>query len=198
MTGPTIKKLPSPVDLPAVAATGARLLKGIGGSFALIGGVAMQAYGLDRYTKDVDFAVREAQGAAALAAWTGASHPLRIGGVSLTTDVAAIDLIDRRVHLRALFEEAIDATFRAGFVIEADGEEIPVVPLEYLVAMKLASPRHKDEVDLDFLLSRPALDYAKARDIVDRHLSFVTARHLDRLARIAGRTDARRDYDEEE
>ena len=198
MVGPTIKKLPTPVDLPQVTARGARLLKSVGGSFALIGGVAMQAYGLDRYTKDVDFAVREAQGAAALAAWTGVSHPLRIGGVCLETDVAGIDLIDRRVEFRSLYEEAIDATTRSGFVVEADGEAVPVAPMEFLVAMKLASARHKDEFDLAYLLARPELDYHKARDIVVKHFTSVAAKFLDRMARSAGRTDARRDYDEEE
>lgn len=198
MTGPTNKKLASPVDLPALTARGARLLKEVGGSFALIGGVALQAYGHERYTKDVDFAVREAQGAAAQAAWKGETKPLRIGGVSLVTDVAPIDLIDRRVELRALYEEAIDATQRSGFTIEAAGEQVPVVPIEYLVAMKLAAPRAQDEADLAFLLKRRELDYVRARQIVRQHLGFGVLRFLDRLAREAGRKDAPRDYDEDE
>jgi hypothetical protein len=197
VTGPTRRELTSPVDLPALVARGARLLKQVGGRFALIGGAALQAYGLERYTKDVDFAVREAQVAGALAAWSGESRPLRIGGVSLRTEDSAIDLVDRRVELRSLFEEAIEATARHGFVVQASGEEVPVAPLEYLVAMKIAAPRDQDEADLAFLLRHPELDYAQARALVRRHLGFIVARYLDRIARQVGRTDARPDYEEE-
>jgi hypothetical protein len=197
MTGPTRRELVPPVDLPALVARGARLLKQVGGPFALIGGAALQAYGLERYTKDVDFAVREAQAASALAAWNGDSRPLRIGGVSLKTGESAIDLVDRRVELRPLFEEAIEATARHGFVVRASGEEVPVAPLEYLVAMKIAAPRDQDEADLAFLLKHPGLDYAQAREIVRRHLGFIVARYLDRMARQVGRSDARPDYDED-
>ncbi len=197
MTGPTRRELSRPVDLPALVAEGARLLKQIGGLFALIGGAALQAYGFDRYTKDVHFAVREAQVARALQAWAGETRPLRIGGVSLKTGESAIDLVDRRVELRALFEEAIDATAQGGFVVRASGEEVPVVPMEYLAAMKMAAPRGQDEVDLAFLLKQEGLDYPHTRDIVRRHLGFVAARLLDRMARSVGRTDVRQDYDEE-
>ena len=62
--------------------------------------------------------------------------------------------------------------------------------------MKMAAPRPQDEADLSFLLAKSELDYAKAREIVKRHLGFVVARYLDRLARVAGRVDARRDDDE--
>jgi hypothetical protein len=196
MTGPNRRELATPVNLPALVARGARLLKSVGGPFALIGGAAMQAYGLERYTKDVDFAVREAQGARALAAWPGESRPLRIGGVSLRTEESAIDLVDRRVELRRLFEEAIDAAAKEGFVVRAEDEDVPVVPLEYLVALKLAAPRPMDEADLAYLLEQASLDYRKARDIVHRHLGILGTRFLDRLARLAGRTDVRSDYDE--
>jgi hypothetical protein len=174
------------------------LLRSLGGSFALIGGAALQAYGLERYTKDVDFAVSEEQAARAALEWKGETRPLRIGGVSLKTEDSAIDLVDRRVELRALFEEAIEATVRGGFVIRAGTEEVPVVPIEYLAAMKMASPRGQDEVDLEFLLKQPDLDYGLAREIVRRHLGFVVARLLDRMARRVGRTDARRDYEDDE
>jgi hypothetical protein len=197
MTGPTRRELAPPIDLPGLAAQGARLIRQVGGPFALIGGAALQAYGLDRYTKDVDFAVTEAQTARALALWTGEHRLLRIGGVSLITDEAAIDLVDRRVELRALFEEAIAAAAKHGYVVHAGGEDVPVVPMEYLVAMKIAAPRSQDEADLAFLLEQSSLDYDQARDIVKRHLGFVVTRYLDRMARQAGRTDVRADYDED-
>ena len=198
MTGPKRTMILPPVDLRPVAAMGARLLKQVGGHFALVGGLAMQAYGSDRITKDVDFAVTELQGAQAAARWPGQTRPLNIGGVALITDTSTIDLIDRRVELRALFIESIDAAVRSGFTTVAEGEEMLVVPAEYLVAMKMAGARHKDEADIGFLMVLPSLDYRRARDIVHRHLGFFAARHLDRMARSAGRTDAPRAYDEEE
>lgn len=198
MTGPIRRELTPPVDLPALVARGVRLLEQVGGPFALIGGAALQAYGLERYTKDVDFAVSESQTARALALWQGQSRPLRIGGVSLRTEDSAIDLVDRRVALQALFEEAIEATVREGFVVRAGGEVVPVAPLEYLIAMKIAAPRDQDEADLAFLLGRPGLDYRRAREIVARHHGFIVARYLDRMARRVGRSDVRPDYAEEE
>ena len=79
----------------------------------------------------------------------------------------------------------------------ASGEEVPVAPMEYLAAMKMAAPRGQDEVDLAFLLKQQELDYRHTTDIVRRHLGFVAARLLDRAARGAGRTDVRQDYDDE-
>ena len=198
MTGPKNTVMKAGIDLPALVARGAQLLRQVGGPFALIGGAALQVYGNERYTKDVDFAVREAQGAQALALWPGESRPLGIGGVALIADGACIDLIDRRRELRALYEEAIDATQASRVTVDAAGELVPLVPAEYLAVMKFAADRDQDVIDVLYLLKLDVFNYRMARDIVERHLGRFGARHFDRLAQRAGRGDARSDYEEGE
>jgi hypothetical protein len=160
----------------------------------------MQAFGLDRATKDVDFAVRFEQGAAVERAARAAGlpvRPLKIGGFSIERPEGRIDFIDRRHGPRALFEEAIDEAERAGYSVEAEGTAILTVPLEYLVAMKMVGARPRDEADLDFLLQSTDLDYRATRAIVARHLGETVARYLDRAARHAGRQDSQREYDDD-
>ena len=43
--------------------------------------------------------------------------------------------------------------------------DIPVVSLEYLVAMKAVSGEPKDDKDLQLLLNQEKLDYEKAKEI---------------------------------
>jgi len=199
MTGPKGKTLSRAVDLPGLARRGWELVEQCGGG-ALIGGAAVQAYGHDRATKDVDFAVSRTTAAAierTLRDNKAESKPLKIGGLSLMTAEGAIDFIDRRHGPYALFEEAVGAAVTAATYVQADGVRVPVVPLEYLVALKMVGVRTQDEADLDFLLRRPELDYREARDVVTRHLGEVVARYLDRAARLAGRVDAPRDYEDD-
>jgi hypothetical protein len=106
-----------------------------------------------------------------------------------------VDLIDRRFEYRALFEEAIAAAVSEGLRATVGAHRVPVVPLSYLVALKLAADRPQDEADLLALLPREDLDYRKARDVVYRHLGHFAARRLDRVARAAGRGDAPTDYE---
>lgn len=160
----------------------------------------MQAFGLDRATKDVDFAVREDEGAAVERAARAAGlpvKPLRIGGFSVELPAGRVDFIDRRHGPRSLFEEAVARAETARFTVEAEGVELLTVPLELLVALKMVGARPRDEADLDFLLALEALDYREARAIVVRHLGETVARYLDRAARLAGRSDAPRDYDDD-
>ncbi|MCC7384189.1 MAG: hypothetical protein IT384_20260 [Deltaproteobacteria bacterium] len=108
-----------------------------------------------------------------------------------------MDLIDHRFKYRALYEEAIRAAHREGTPVEVGGAKLPVVPLHYLVAMKLIAGRPQDEADLDLLLKRADLDYTKSRGVVEAHAGEYAARALDRFARNAGRADAPRDYADE-
>jgi hypothetical protein len=199
MTGPKITKLPRPRDLGAASAQAQRLFGGVPGGLVLIGGVALQAFGHERATKDVDFAVTRAGAAEAerLAREQGMEvTPLRIGGVSIALGSVSVDLVDRRFEVEPLFLEAMEAARTAGTRVEVeDGLEVPVVPLEYLVALKVVPMRPQDEADLAYLLAEPRLDYPMAREIVRRNLGGVVARFLDRLARLAGRADVRPDYD---
>ncbi len=105
------------------------------------------------------------------------------------------DLIDRRVDYQRLYEEALVAAQKRGPVATTDHAEIPVVPLSYLLAMKLAADRPQDEVDAQQIVESDQLDYPEARAIVEQHLGVFAARRLDRMARLGKRPDAPPDYE---
>src|SRR5262245_63783157 len=103
---------------PSVTAA-AEALEQQGAAFALIGGLALDAWGIPRATKDADFAVPV--GAAEKAAETlrGPAteiRPLRIGGVGVRDSQRGlrIDLVDRRFHFAPLFADAIGEARASG------------------------------------------------------------------------------------
>ena len=186
--------LPKPADIEGALEEVLERLGAVDG--ALIGGVALAVFGVERYTKDADLAVRQAESARATRDLADADpRPLRIGGVSVATSAGVrVDLIDRRVGLCDLYEEAIEAAHADGPRVRIGARVLPVAPLEYLVAMKMAADRPQDEADLERLISLDALDYRRCRAIVDRHLGFFATQRLDKRARMAGRSDAPEDY----
>ena len=125
---------------------------------ALLGGVAMQVYGSDRLTKDVDVVVShpiETKG-----------KPLSFGGVqgTVTKKEIPVDIIWRDDEFEDLYRESLLNT-RA-----VPGFSLRVVDPEYLAAMKMAAARAKDETDLLFLLASKKIDLKRTRTIVGRHL----------------------------
>jgi hypothetical protein len=192
-----VRELPKPLDLQAAFQEALELLERLHARAVLIGGVALAFYGIERYTKHVDFAVTSVQSSALEQALAERDpRPLRVGGVSVTSTAGArIDFVDRRFEFRALFEEAIEAAEGEGPIARAGERQVPVVPIHYLVAMKVAADRPQDEADLAALLLRPELDYSRAREIVHRHVGHFAARRLDRMARLAMRPDAPPDYE---
>jgi hypothetical protein len=182
---------------PSVAAA-ATVLRSQGTEFALIGGLALDAWGIPRATKDADFAVPV--GAAERAAETlrgpGSDvRPLRIGGVGIRDPARGlrIDLVDRRFHFAALFRAAIDEARAARRKARVGAEEVSLASLEFLLAMKLVSGEAKDEVDVRRILEREELRYLEARAIVEQHLGAASANRLDALAREVGRPEVRRE-----
>jgi hypothetical protein len=176
-------------------------LEGMRTPYALIGGLALDAYGIPRATKDADFAVpvgAAEEAAQRLAAQGAVVRPLRIGGVGIRDEgrKLRIDLIDRRFHFARLFEEAIQHAAEHGSRARISGREFPVVSLEHLLAMKLVSGEPKDDIDARRILQLEALDYRDARAIVERHLGPASANRLDAMARELGRPEvsARRLY----
>ncbi len=129
---------------------------------ALAGGVAMQVYGSDRMTNDVDFVLDE------MPTSVGGLRkvlPLGFGGTRYVTPKGAkVDLIVRNDEYAKLFEDAI-----ANVIATPEG--IPIVSPEHLTAMKLAAGRDKDKLDLEWLLSAEGLvDVRKARGIIYRFM----------------------------
>ena len=167
--------------------------------FALIGKLAMWMYIEDEsqheYTKDVDFAVflREIVNIEEEASKQGLNYEqLHIGGIGIREKGLNIDFIDRRLHgVDQLFSEAIE---NASGEVYVDGNPIPVVSLEHLIAMKIVSGEPKDDKDLKTLLGLKEANYEKARSIVAKYLGSITAERLDVFAREVGLLPKRGPY----
>ena len=186
-----------PFDAGPSVAAAAAVLEKHGADFALIGGLALDAWGIPRATKDADFAVPVGVAERAAEALRGPStevRPLRIGGVGLRDGPRglSIDLVDRRFHFAALFRDAIQEARESGRKARVGGQVVSLVSLEFLLAMKLVSGEPKDEIDARRVLQREELRYVAARDIVERHLGAASANRLDALARETGRPEVAR------
>ncbi|MBN1774635.1 MAG: nucleotidyl transferase AbiEii/AbiGii toxin family protein [Deltaproteobacteria bacterium] len=184
---------------PSVAAAAEALAAGRA-PFALIGGLALDAWGIPRATKDADFAVPVGSAEPAAERLRGAEteiRPLRIGGVAVREQGRGlrIDLVDRRIHFGALFLDAIGEATDSGRRARVGGVEVPLVSLEHLLVMKLVSGEPKDDADVRRILQLEILDYRRARDLAERHLGAATANRLDAFGREAGRPEVvRRPY----
>ncbi|MBM3820008.1 MAG: hypothetical protein FJW14_13460 [Acidimicrobiia bacterium] len=177
------------------AATTALEAQGV--AFALIGGLALDAWGIPRATKDVDFAVPVGAAEKAAESLRGPNtevRPLRIGGVGIRDADRGlrIDLVDRRFHFSQLFADAIQDARVSGRRARVGDSDVGLVSLEYLLAMKLVSGDPKDEIDARRILQREELRYGEARAIVEHHLGVASANRLDALAREAGRPEVAR------
>jgi hypothetical protein len=128
---------------------------------ALAGGAAMQYYGSTRMTTDLDFisdgTIPDVGGAETV-------KLLSFGGKRYLIDGIHTDFIVRADDYELLYTEALE---RAD---ETEDGYLIVSP-EYLVAMKMAARRAKDEVDLLWLLAKPKLvNMKQAEDVVRRHV----------------------------
>jgi hypothetical protein len=156
--------------------------------------------GQQEFTKDLDLAVpSELLGAveSELRRRKLPHRQLSIGGIGVRQGNLKLDFIDRRLHCAALFRDAVQAANRAGRHLAVGRTKLPLVPVEYLVAMKMVSGEPKDDRDVKRLLEYAEMSYAVARGIVVRHLGPLTADRLDVFAREAGRPEVprRRKYE---
>lgn len=167
--------------------------------FALIGKLAIWVYLEDEsqheFTKDADFAVllNDIAKIENQASAQGVSYGyLHIGGVGVREKGVNVDFIDRRLSgVDRLFSEAIE---NASGEVYVDEIKIPVVSLDYLIAMKMVSGEPKDDNDLKKLLALEKVDYQNARKIVEKHLGPITAERLDVFAREVGGLPKRKAY----
>jgi hypothetical protein len=120
--------------LDAMRAASARLTQ-LGVRHALVGGLAVGAWGHARATRDVDFLVGEEAFEHHPGGLVTMKYgvPIQVGGVP-------VDLLSASANR---CEDALD-TVTAG--------SVPVAPLEVLVYLKLASPRPRDQADVIELL----------------------------------------------
>lgn len=129
---------------------------------ALIGGVALQHYGSQRLTADVDVvANRVMDPSEDLRSW----HRLSFGGEAMMTSGGVkVDVIVRRDHYANLYRASLRSSLKLPQI------EIPIVRPEYLVAMKLQANRKKDLQDLIFLARLGALNHAAVLRILAKYL----------------------------
>ena len=158
--------------------------------FAIVGGIALWHYlpaSLQRFTRDVDFAIPYGKRKALAATIVASGYRprlLSIGGLAIRQGGLSIDFVDRHPELSALFEDAIDAAYRRGPKLRIGGQKAPVVPKNYLVALKLASGERRDERDVQALLFTVTTpQYYKLRSFIRRLLGPDGALRLDALAR---------------
>lgn len=136
---------------------------------ALLGGAAMQIYGSDRLTTDVDFVADDTF-------TLKDAHELSFGGVrGLAPNGIPVDLIVRQDDYAELYVEALRTAQ------PVDGLEIPVVLPEFLAAMKLAAWRPKDEGDLQTLILSGELDIKAARVVIRSFMGHHAAENFDRV-----------------
>ena len=157
---------------PETLALGARelalLAKQAHVSVALIGGYALQFFGSPRLTGDLDVVV-----AAQVPAGLPHLGDLSFGGwQTVTPGGVPTDVIVRQDEYQSLYQEALEAAVSDPVL------PLPVVPIEYLAAMKLATRRTKDAADLEWIIAESIVDIVRARAIVFKHLGPFAAREF--------------------
>jgi len=183
---------PPRVDLSESLAAGLSLLKRARAPFALAGKLAVWEYvspEAQTLTKDVDFAVPHgyAEQVGALAKDAGYRvMELDIGGYGVRGAHVVVDFIDRHPEYTLLFSEAVKAA-RLQPKRRFRRSAVPIVPRDYLIAMKLVTLEPKDNRDVEELLLRVAArQYPALRDLVRKHLGPLGAARLDLFARRVG------------
>jgi hypothetical protein len=134
-------------------------LRSMGIRHALVGGLAVGAHGWPRATRDVDFLVDDS---AFVKSESGlvtlrAGVPVEAHGIAIDT----ISVRDDERHLLSPIEAA------------EVSEGVPVLPLEALVYLKLASPRSQDRQDV-FHLVRAGADPERVRRYLAAHAPNLT------------------------
>lgn len=141
-----------------------------GGSVALVGGAALQVYGSQRLTVDLDVV-----GALPIAALP-VLGTLTFGGYrSATPSGVPVDVILRDDDFAMLYAAAL---VHASVV---ESIPIPVASREFIAAMKMAAGRKKDEADLEFLILDGDLDILATRAIIRQYLGPYAANEFDQL-----------------
>ena len=140
---------------------------------AILGGYAMQIYGSDRLTGDLDVVAQSPI--------TGLrpQRSLTFGGYATATPSGIpLDVIIRDDDYTPLYEAALETSRRVR------GVPLHVVRPEHLAAIKMACGRGKDDLDLLFLLAHMGpKDRRTARKIAKQFLGPYAANDLD--ARVA-------------
>jgi Nucleotidyltransferase of unknown function (DUF6036) len=139
-------------------------------NFVIIGGIAVQAHGYIRWTKDLDVIVqpttlnfsRLSEALRDLDAKPRGSGTLRLTDphqlrraplIPLMTTLGPLDVVNVE-HVRGAPRD-YEALRRAALVVQLEGSEVAVAGLSDLIRMKRAAGRHHDLADIEALTRRP-------------------------------------------
>lgn len=146
------------------------LAKKEGVRVALIGGFALQFYGSDRLTGDIDIAAEERVQA------LPRGKALSFGGEQTKApNGVPVDVVLRDDDYASLYDEAIA---KASHV---KGMPILVVRPEYLAAMKMVAGRGRDSTDLEFLILSGVADVGKTKRVIKKFLGLYGAEEFERI-----------------
>ena len=127
--------------------------------WALVGGLAMNLYGSDRLTKDIDVIANKLLPMSE----KQIVGRLKQGGERYNTEtdekIVTVDWIIRNDEFKPLFNEALKAAVKIN--------DVPVLTPEWLVILKFIAGRFKDQEDAVFLLSRNGL---VNRNLIKEHI----------------------------
>ncbi len=147
-----------------------RVLAEHGVDFVVIGGIAVQAHGYIRWTKDLDLIVRPttlnltrmSEALAELEAELRGPGALRLTDPNQLRNAPLIPLMTKAGPLDVLNVEHVagaprsyDAPRDAALVIELDGSAVAVAGLSDLIRMKRAAGRDHDLADIEALTREP-------------------------------------------
>lgn len=120
-----------------------------GVNWALVGGLAMNLYGSDRLTKDIDVIADKLLPLPK----SQIVGKLKQGGERFNAEtdktVVSVDWIIRNDVFKSMFSQALKESVRIN--------DVPVLTPEWLVILKFIAGRFKDQEDAVFLLSRQGL-----------------------------------------
>lgn len=177
------------VDLNEAMKLAAALCKAIDQPLVLCDALAMAAHGYQRETSGVDIAIAarltivEVE-ARRLGLTVAARHSF--GGLTLKASGARIDVLTLEREVDTLVPAAVGAAFEHGTFF---GQEALVIPLGYLISMKLVASRKKDLADIVELIKARMEAGAWQDDerwevakIVRYQLGWYGARQVEKLA----------------
>ena len=136
-----------------------KLAEANGINWALVGGLAMNLYGSDRLTKDIDVIADKLLPLPQ----NQIVGKLKQGGerfnAETTKTVVSVDWIIRNDVFKSMFEKALKSAVKIN--------DVPVLTPEWLVILKFIAGRFKDQEDAVFLLSRNNL---VNRNLIKTHI----------------------------
>jgi hypothetical protein len=159
------------LDPAAIDATLAEIARAVDArKVALAGGVALQTWGSDRFTADVDVISSTTIPILTLTR----KGPLAFGGDrAIARNGVPVDVIRRADDYKQLYGGALASATRV------EGVPLRVVTLPFLAAMKMAAGRGKDKADLEWILVESGAKYADVRRVVRDYLGTYAATELD-------------------